>query len=399
MTVLENTELPVVPGYKVKKAIGSGDVAEVYLAMDTSTGDRVALKVLSPEFVEHTEFSRRFIGEAEIIQSLNHPNVVNVLESGQAGSVFYFSMEYLTGGDLTRRLLTELSVDEISHYLQQLSDALEHVHNHYYYHGDLKPDNVLFTADGRLVLTDFGMAEVVNTPDSISALTAGFVSASAYLSPEQLHERRVDGRSNWYSLGVIAYEMLTAQLPSNGSPELPEKFQAFQPFMNKAMALDPDKRFTTGGAFMEAFKDACIAHQGVLELPTIATQVEWNLLKSSFVQCERTEETVNTPSEKSRQPEQITAPETQSINRPIGISLALGIVTFIAYYLFVPAPELSSPYLTSSPANTSTPIREADAKQVSGSTSISLKKMAEHYRTLPRDERGHIILTGSGARQ
>lgn len=242
-----------IPGYQVIRKVGDGGMSTVYLAIQLSVGREVALKALSPELRNDPTFGERFYREANIVGGFSHPNVVSIYDVFRHGKQYYMAMDYLPGSsckDLIRQQqITPLQALKI---LKEVSTGLEYVHNHGYLHCDLKPDNILFRANGHAVITDFGIAREL--PDEKTHSVAG---TPYYMSPEQAQGHKLEKTSDIYSLGVVLYEMLTSQLPFQGKdpiaiaikhvstppPSLPEELQAFTPLLNKMLAKRPGARF------------------------------------------------------------------------------------------------------------------------------------------------------------
>jgi len=150
-----------IPGYTLKKKLGQGGMAAVFLAVQDSFGREVALKVMFPAIAKEPGFAERFMAEARTVAKLAHPHIIVVHDVGQAGNLHYFAMEYHTGGDLTQRIRKrDVAVKEALLITRQIADALAFAHERQVIHRDIKPDNVLFRAhDGAAILTDFGIAK------------------------------------------------------------------------------------------------------------------------------------------------------------------------------------------------------------------------------------------------
>jgi serine/threonine protein kinase len=149
-----------IPGYKIKKQLGRGGMAVVYLAEQESMARDVALKVMLPQLAaSDPSFGARFLREARIVAQLSHPNIISVFDVGAVGDYHYFSMECHSGGDLKRKIKMGMQPQTAFSIAKQLANALGFAHSKGYIHRDIKPDNVLFRHDGSLVLTDFGIAK------------------------------------------------------------------------------------------------------------------------------------------------------------------------------------------------------------------------------------------------
>jgi serine/threonine protein kinase len=208
--------------YARGELLGSGGMAEVYLAHDEVLDRDVALKVLSQRYTENEEFVERFRREARNAAFLNHPHIVSVYDQGCSGEkTYYIAMEYITGGTLKDRILGEgpLAPDAAIELGLQVAQALGHAHEHGVIHRDIKSRNILLTEAGYAKVTDFGIARAATatTTTSRSRLVLG---TPGYISPEQAMGKPVDPRSDLYSLGVVLYEMLTGSLPYGGESPL-----------------------------------------------------------------------------------------------------------------------------------------------------------------------------------
>jgi len=253
-----------VPGYLIKREVGVGGMAMVYLAVQTSLEREVALKVMNPAMVSDPSFSRRFMQEARTLASLAHPNIVAVYDVGiTEEKLHYFSMQHLPNGDFLRRIQLGLPESEVVRVLAGVARALGYAHQRGFVHRDVAPGNVLFDINDNPVLTDFGIARAVTKTSRIT--NAGVsVGTSHYMSPEQARGGDVDGRSDIYSLGALAFEALTGDPPYNGDdgfaiayahvfepvPRLPETKSRWQPLIDRAMAKDPSERFQNTEEFL-----------------------------------------------------------------------------------------------------------------------------------------------------
>lgn len=203
--------------YSVVREVGVGGMSVVYGAYDLNTGNTVALKVLDLSSCEtdeaRAEAEKRFVTEAMIMKRLSHSNIVNICGTSEAGEPPYFVMEYVEANTLKCRIdeCGALTFEETIYYTKQILDALIHAHDRGVIHCDLKPQNIMLFPDGNIKLTDFGIARMVDSEENRESDTA--VGTVYYISPEQASGRRLDGRSDIYSLGVMMYEMATGKLP------------------------------------------------------------------------------------------------------------------------------------------------------------------------------------------
>src|SRR3954451_15626649 len=246
--------------YFVTRKLCSGGMADVYLAEDQELGRRVALKLLNDRHANDEQFVERFRREAQSAAGLNHPNIVSIFDRGQAEGTYYIAMEYLDGRTLKELLVRNgptpvpIAID----YARQILSALSFAHRNGIVHRDIKPHNIVVGTDGRLKVTDFGIAR-----SGASQMTeaGSIVGTAQYLSPEQARGAPVDARSDLYSLGIVLYEMLTGKVPFTGDapveiamkhlsavPEPPSKLRPDVPHdldavVLRALAKDPDQRY------------------------------------------------------------------------------------------------------------------------------------------------------------
>jgi eukaryotic-like serine/threonine-protein kinase len=246
--------------YRILRKLGTGGMANVYLAEDEVLGRRVAIKILNDRHAGDDQFVERFRREAKNAASLSHPNIVSIYDRGEAEGTYYIAMEYLDGRSLKELIVARgpapihLAVD----YARQILAAIRFAHRHGIVHRDIKPHNVLVDGEGRLKVTDFGIARA-----GVSQMTeAGSIIGTAqYLSPEQAKGASVDQTSDLYSVGVVLYELLTGVVPFSGDtpveiamkhlstvPEPPSAKRADVPrdldmVVMRALAKDPSERY------------------------------------------------------------------------------------------------------------------------------------------------------------
>ncbi|MEV3572615.1 Stk1 family PASTA domain-containing Ser/Thr kinase [Paenibacillus larvae] len=202
--------------YEVIEQIGGGGMALVYKCLDLLLNRKVAIKVLRSQFVHDEEFIRRFRREAQAAASLSHLNVVSIYDVGQEGDIHYIVMEYIDGTNLNEIIKERapLPVEEAIHYSIQICDALGHAHHNEIIHRDIKPHNILIGKNGRVKVTDFGIARAVTS--STITQTGSVVGSVHYFSPEHAKGTSTGEKSDLYSLGIVMYQMLTGQLPFLG---------------------------------------------------------------------------------------------------------------------------------------------------------------------------------------
>lgn len=264
--------------YDIEAEIGRGGSAVVYRAMDVRLRRRVAVKVLPPELAYRQEVRSRFNREAQTAAQLSHPNIVPIYLVDERDGLSYFVMQLVSGESLAGRLLREPrpSIPMVRRVLREVSDALAHAHDHGVIHRDIKPDNILLDAEsGRALVTDFGIARAIEEGSRLT-LTGIAVGTPAYMSPEQaLGEREVDARTDQYSLGVVAYQMLAGEPPfrATNTPAMlmkhisdtPAPLQSFRPdappaliaAVDRALAKKPEDRWPD----IRQFRDAMLSDE------------------------------------------------------------------------------------------------------------------------------------------
>lgn len=249
-----------IPGYDVKRTIGRGGMATVYLAIQQSLDREIVLKTLNTTRDESGDFFERFLKEGRIIASLRHPYIVTIFDIGSADDLLYISMEYVDGGDLRAKLENPLAPVRSLDLLDKIGQALAYAHKKGIVHRDVKPANILFRSDGTPLLGDFGIAKDFTVDKELTS-TGTILGSPFYMSPEQAEGLPVDGRTDIYSLGVIFYEMLTGEKPYEGDsaikvimkhiqspvPQLPPELDQFQPLLNRLMAKNRDQRIPDAG--------------------------------------------------------------------------------------------------------------------------------------------------------
>jgi len=265
--------------YRIMRKLGSGGMADVYLAEDEELGRRVAIKILNDRHANDESFVERFRREAKNAAGLSHPNIVSIYDRGEAEGTYYIAMEYLDGRSLKELVVARgpLPISDAIAATRQVLGALRFAHRKGVVHRDIKPHNVMADADGRLKVTDFGIARA-----GVSQMTeAGSIIGTAqYLSPEQARGAAVDQRSDLYSVGVVLYEMLTGQVPFTGEspveiamkhlsdtprppsvlrPEIPPDLDMV---VLRALAKSPEDRFQTAEE-MDAELERVAAGAGV----------------------------------------------------------------------------------------------------------------------------------------
>ncbi len=219
----ESRRAQEIPGYRVLEKLGSGAMAHVFKAKQLSLDRMVAVKVLPRQLSENTEYVERFYKEGKAAAKLNHPNIVQAFDVGEAGGFHYFVMEYVEGHTLHDELLAHkvFSEAEALGIIIQVARALEHAHRQGLIHRDVKPKNIMITKDGRVKLADMGLARVADDAQAAQKEAGRAFGTPYYISPEQIRgELDIDFRADIYSLGATLYHLVTGQVPFEGpSPQ------------------------------------------------------------------------------------------------------------------------------------------------------------------------------------
>jgi len=204
--------------YELFEKIGEGGMSVVYKAKDRLLNRFVAIKVLKPEFIKDRKFIESFRRESQAAASLSHSNIVNIFDVGQEGNIHYIVMELVTGNTLSEMIKEEgpLPYQRVIELTKQIAAALSEAHRNHLIHRDVKPHNVMLTADGTAKITDFGIAKAINSSTIADTMSGGVMGSVHYFSPEQARGGYVDEKSDIYSLGIVMYEMLTGRVPFDG---------------------------------------------------------------------------------------------------------------------------------------------------------------------------------------
>ena len=212
--------------YEIVNKIGTGGMSDVYKAKDHTLGRFVAIKVLKPEFSEDVNFVTKFRTEAQSAAGLEHPNIVNIYDVGSENGMHYIVMEYVEGITLKTYIEKkgQLTFKEAVSIAIQVGRGIEAAHNKGIIHRDIKPQNIIISTEGKVKVTDFGIARAA-TSNTISSDVMGSVH---YASPEQARNGFVDGKSDIYSLGIVMYEMVTGRVPFDGDTTVAVAIQHLQ---------------------------------------------------------------------------------------------------------------------------------------------------------------------------
>lgn len=266
---------PTVGRYEIVREIGQGAMGIVYEAKDPNINRRLAIKTIrfSDEFEKErvNEIKKRFFKEAEIAGKLSHPAIVAIYDAGEDYDLTYLAMEYLTGTDL-RKYCKKGSLLPLRKVLQIASEtatALDYAHTQGVVHRDVKPANIMLLDNGKVKVTDFGIAKAMSSTQTKSGVVLGTPN---YMSPEQVNGQKIDGRSDIFAMGVVLFELLTGQLPFRGknmtnllyqitqvrhpsaralNPKIPK---ACEQIIDKALEKDVDKRFSVAGEMAKYLK-------------------------------------------------------------------------------------------------------------------------------------------------
>ena len=276
--------------YKVVRKLGTGGMANVYLAEDQELGRSVAIKMLDDRHSQDEQFVERFRREAKNAAGLSHPNIVSIYDRGEASGTYYIAMEYLEGRTLKELLvargptLVPVAID----YARQILGGVGFAHRHGIVHRDIKPHNVVVAPDGRLKVTDFGIAR---SGTSQMTETGSIIGTAQYLSPEQAKGAEVSAASDIYSVGIVLYEMLTGSVPFTGEtpleiamkhlsaipeppsekrPEVPHELDSI---VLRALAKDPADRYQSAEEMDADLARAARGQAVAPETEEAATQV------------------------------------------------------------------------------------------------------------------------------
>jgi serine/threonine protein kinase len=260
--------------YQIVAPLGEGGMAAVYKAYQPGMDRYVALKVLPHQLANNLQFAGRFEQEAKVLAKLQHPHILPVFDYGQADGYTYIVMPFIPSGDLTDLLQGQpLPLPQIRRIISQIGDALDYAHQAGLIHRDVKPSNVLLDERGNCLLTDFGIAKIVESSGKLT-VTGGIIGTPAYMSPEQGAGEKLDNRSDIYALGIMLYEMAVGRVPYRAetpmaviikhmqdplpmprqvNPALPE---AVERVILKSLAKQPTDRYTTAAEMVQALQVA-----------------------------------------------------------------------------------------------------------------------------------------------
>ena len=352
--------------YHITKQLGEGGMATVYKAFDTHLERDVAIKVIrtdqfAPSVLQN--ILKRFEREAKLLGKLSHPNIVNVIDFGEHDSVPYLVMVYLPGGTLKQLLVKPLAANEAAQILLPIAKALDYAHRQGVTHRDVKPSNILITSDGEPMLTDFGIAKLLESDNTQTLTGTGVgVGTPEYMSPEQW-VGKASAASDQYSLGVIFYEMITGHKPyAADTPAAILLKQANDPlpspslFVNdlsdeterilfKSMAKKPEDRYVTMGELSEALANLSLAGRENSNATRIAPITQTSLIDHTL--ATRDSLRMNSQNEEIPPP---SVPQKVTIKgnpkKTIIISVLLLVVLLVSIYSIVDAGRLLGGGLT-----------------------------------------------------
>lgn len=263
----------VLGNYHILEQIGRGGMASVFKVLDLTHERTVAIKVLSPHLAMEPNFKARFEREAQVLRELEHPNIVPILDYGEAGGLAYIVMPYMKVGTLSDRLKDgDLTVKESARIIGQIAAALQHAHEVGVVHRDVKPSNILIDEDGNAWLSDFGFAHIHDATMSLTG--SALIGTPAYMAPEQVSGKPVSPLSDQYSLAVVVYHLSTGRLPYDAEtpmaialshvtsplprPRLvnPDLSRSVEAVLIKALAKEGSHRFASIADFNQALQEA-----------------------------------------------------------------------------------------------------------------------------------------------
>jgi eukaryotic-like serine/threonine-protein kinase len=267
-------------GYELLKWLGEGAHVNAYLAREESTNQLVVIKILKSQLAETGEFLDRFHMEAQAALELNHPNLVKVIAYNQQDDILYLVEEVMEKGSLldifNQNPGQPLPLDVVTRTVEQIGAVLDYAHGQGIIHRDVKPENILFDANGNAHLSDLGITKTMNPEAARTRSDLEFGNPN-YMSPEAWQGKPADARTDIYALGIIVYEMLTGQLPFNSTMSMglayvhlmhlmarptaltklrPDLSPKLESVVEKAIEKDPNKRYQSAGEFAAQFKSA-----------------------------------------------------------------------------------------------------------------------------------------------
>ncbi len=283
--------------YTILEKLGEGGMGVVYKAHDLKLDRMVALKFLPPETATSQDELARFEQEARAISALNHPSIATIHDVDEAGKKKFLVLEYIPGGTLKSKIKRlkaedkELSVAEILDYGIQIAEGLAHAHRHGIVHRDVKTENVMLTEEGRVKITDFGLAKLRGSVHLTK--TGSTIGTAAYMSPEQIRGEDIDNRSDLFSYGIVLYELSTTHLPFRGEHETalsysilneePSPAEAARPALpselteviNRCLEKEKEKRYQTAEEIAEGLRQIQHESTGVVKTVVRRSKLPW----------------------------------------------------------------------------------------------------------------------------
>jgi tRNA A-37 threonylcarbamoyl transferase component Bud32 len=260
--------------YRILRPLGEGGMAAVFAAYQPSMERTVAIKVLPRQYAQEPVFLARFRQEATLVANLQHPNILPVFDFGESQGYTYLVMPFIQGGTLASRLQGQpLPLEQVVEIIRQVGGALDYAHKKGLVHRDVKPANVLLDEGGNCLLSDFGIARMVETSVHLTT-TGGLVGTPAYMAPEQGLGKKADARTDIYALGIVLYQLVTGRVPFRAetpiavirmhiddplplprqlNPGLPE---AVERVILRALAKDPAERYSSAAEMVRALQQA-----------------------------------------------------------------------------------------------------------------------------------------------
>jgi serine/threonine protein kinase len=286
--------------YEVIRLLGRGGMAVVFLAQDLVLEREVAIKVLPPEASHDTKLIPRFHQEARTAAKLDHPNIIPIYRVESEAGLNYFVMKYVNGRSLEQILESgPLPVAETRRVLREAALALGHAHQRKVVHRDVKPANIMVEADGRVVLTDFGISKAAQASSGLTG-TGAIIGTPHYMAPEQAKGLEVDGRADQYALAIVGHHILTGKLPFDGTAHSILYKQVFEPpppvldvrpdtprdlrlALERALSKDPEHRFPTMEEFAAAISGERAGSATVISAPVKVRVIQSMTVRAPFL--------------------------------------------------------------------------------------------------------------------
>jgi hypothetical protein len=242
-----------IDGFYLVEKLGDGGMSEVFLGINPRIREKRAFKILGKSATKSASGYARFLREVDIMRGLSHPGIIRVLDSGTMEDLYYYSMEYMPGGNLSRHMQgRKIPVDEALNLFMPVCRAMAYAHDQSVIHRDLKPSNILLNTNGDPVVSDFGIAKVLNYAQTPLTHSGDILGTVAYLAPEQrFNSKEVRRRADVYALGAIFYEMFMGFPPLGKFPwpwEVTASFpESLHPILENCLAIEPESRFEHAG--------------------------------------------------------------------------------------------------------------------------------------------------------